>query len=161
MATIKFAIVGSAQGVLYELDFHAKADHARAASFLLHAALDMVDLQVWTSSATYLKIVDRHNEQLVSAYVTPGGARLLLLHEMRAEDGVRAFFNEVHEVRAASMRAARAHTLARPSTPLPPQLYTKLLLNSFYVPGARIESADFDARVRALARRYLGFRDGA
>lgn len=96
--TSKFVIVGNNQGVLYELDFLSKPDHARAASFLLHAALDMVDLAVWTTTTTFLKVVDRHNEQLVSAYVTPGGARLLLLHDARNDDGIRAFFNEVHEV---------------------------------------------------------------
>ena len=99
----KFVIVGGNQGVLYELDFLAKPDHARAASFLLHSALDMVDLTVWTTSTTFLKVVDRHNEQLVSAYVTPGGARLLLLHDARNDDGIRAFFNEVHEVRRARL----------------------------------------------------------
>jgi hypothetical protein len=29
--------------------------------------------------------VDRHQEQLVSAYVTPGGARFLVLHDARNE----------------------------------------------------------------------------
>ena len=42
----------------------------------------------------YLKVVDRHNEQLVSAYVTPGGAHFLLLHENRNEESVRSFFVE-------------------------------------------------------------------
>ena len=97
--TSKFVIVGGTSGVLYELDFVSKADVARALTFTLHASLDMVDLAVWSSPSTYLKVVDRHNEQLVSAYVTPGGARFLVLHDARNEEGIRAFCTEVHEVR--------------------------------------------------------------
>jgi len=83
---------------------------------------------------SYLKVVDRHNELLVSAYVTPGGGRFMLLHDGRNDDGIRGFCAEVHE------------------------LYVKVLLNPFYTPHTRIESRDFDARVRALARRYIGYR---
>ena len=43
-------------------------------------------------------MVDRYNEQMVSAYVTPGGAKLLLLHESRNEEGIKAFFTEAHEL---------------------------------------------------------------
>ncbi len=95
----------------------------------------MVDMSTWTSNAVYLKVVDRHAEQLVSAYATQGGLKLLVLHETRNEEGIRSFFTEVHE------------------------LLVKLALNPFYAPGSRIESKDFDARVRALARRHLGFRE--
>jgi trafficking protein particle complex subunit 2 len=109
---------------------------ARAAHFILHAALDMVDVNTWAAPATYLKVVDRQHDQLVSAHVTQGGARLLLLHESRNEDGIRAFFADVGE------------------------LYAKACLNPFYAPGSRVESRDFDARVRAAARRHLGWRGG-
>lgn len=97
-----FIIVGNSGAPLYELLDLAgtrREDVARSAQFLLHAALDCVDLAMWSSSATYLKVVERHNDQLVSAYVTPGGARFLVLHEVRSDDGVRAFCNEAHEVR--------------------------------------------------------------
>lgn len=59
----------------------------------------------------------------------------MLLHDGRNEDGIRGFCTEVHE------------------------LYTKLLLNPFYAPHSRIDSRDFDVRVRAAARRYLGYRE--
>ena len=117
---------------LYSLKLSSAAADAE---YLLHASLDLVDLAMWSSPGTFLKVVDRHAEQLVSAYVTPGGARLLVLHDARADEGVRAFCAEVHEV------------------------YTRLLLNPFYAPGARIESAAFDARVRQLARRYFALKE--
>ena len=79
-------------------------------------------------------MVDRHESQMVSAYVTPGGYRFMLLHEARNEEGIRAFFTEAHE------------------------LLLKAMLNPFYVPHGRIEAKEFDARVKALARRYLGYK---
>lgn len=32
------------------------------------------------------------------------------------------------------------------------------MLNPFYTPDARIESREFDARVKALVKRHLGYR---
>ena len=125
--TSKFVIVGGTSGVLYELDFISKADVARSLTFTLHAALDMVDLAVWSSPSTYLKVVDRHNEQLVSAYVTPGGARFLVLHDARNEEGIRSFCTEVHEVsylraprraRDLALAAELPHTTVRTTVPV-------------------------------------------
>jgi trafficking protein particle complex subunit 2 len=58
-----------------------------------------------------------------------------MLHDGRNDDAVRAFFVEVHEV------------------------YVKVLLNPFYMPNSRVESRDFDSRVKASAKRHLGYRD--
>jgi hypothetical protein len=129
-----FVIVARDRPV-YELDVARRGEEAtRLAHFILHGSLDMVDLAVWNNAATYLKVVDRHENQMVSAYVTHGGVRFLILHETRNEEGIRAFCSEVYE------------------------LYVKVLLNPLYVPYSKIDNRDFDARVRALARRYLGFR---
>jgi hypothetical protein len=111
----------------------AAADAARQAQLVLHSARDLVDLAAWAPpGATFLRVVDRAAEQLVSAHVTHGGMRLLVLHEQRNEEGIRHFCAEVAE------------------------LYAKVLLNPFYTIGSRIESREFDARVRMLARRHLG-----
>lgn len=107
---------------------------ARAAQFILHASLDMVDMNTWATTANYLKVVDRHNEQMVSAYVTAGGLKFLILHDTRNEENIKTFCQAVNE------------------------LYVKLLLNPFYTANTRIENKDFDVKVRALARRYLGYR---
>ena len=66
--------------------------------------------------------------------MTHGGLRFLVLHESRNEEGIKSFCADVHE------------------------LYVKVLLNPLYTPYSAIESRDFDARVKALARRYLGYR---
>jgi hypothetical protein len=45
-----------------------------------------------------LQTVDRFNNLLVTAFVTPGNARFLLLHDGRSDDSIRAFFSEVYEL---------------------------------------------------------------
>ena len=87
---------------------------------------------MWKSQAMYLKQVDTFNEQLVSAFVTAGQIKFVLLHQTRNEDGIKNFFNEVHE------------------------LYIKLLMNPFYSYDSKIISPVFDKRVHEFARRFLG-----
>lgn len=79
----------------------------------------------------YLKSVDKFNEWTVSAFVTPGNMKFVLLHEARNDDGIKTFFNEVWE------------------------LYVKTMLNPFHTAHTPIRSPVFDARVRASAKKYL------
>jgi trafficking protein particle complex subunit 2 len=104
---------------------------------VLHAALDALDDAAWHSAQRgdcHLRAVDRFNALCVSAYVTPGGARMLLLHDGRPQDeSVRSFFLEVHDA------------------------YVRAAANPMQAPGARlIPARAFEARVRAAARRALG-----
>ncbi|KAK3198422.1 hypothetical protein Dsin_021837 [Dipteronia sinensis] len=46
----------------------------------------------------------------------------MLLHDSRNDDGIKSFFQEVHE------------------------LYIKILLNPLYLPGSRIASSHFDTK---------------
>lgn len=80
---------------------------------------------------SYLKVIDKYNEWLISAYITATGDRLLILHDVKNDEPIRVFFLEVYE------------------------LYLKFLLNPFYERGQAIDSAAFDGKVRGIARKYL------
>ncbi|XP_026441843.1 transport protein particle 20 kDa subunit-like isoform X1 [Papaver somniferum] len=132
--TACFVIVSKNDIPVYEAEVGSalrKEDAAHQHQFILHAALDVVQDLAWTTSAMFLKTVDRFNDLVVSVYVTAGHTRLMLLHDSRSEDGIKSFFQDVHE------------------------LYIKILLNPLYIPGSRITSSHFDTKVRALARKYL------
>ncbi|KAM1014706.1 hypothetical protein ACFX2C_044661 [Malus domestica] len=138
-ATACFIIVSRNDIPIYEAEVGSAAkreDAAQLHQFILHAALDIVQDLAWTTSAMYLKAIDRFNDLVVSVYVTAGHilyihTRLMLLHDSRNDDGIKSFFQEVHE------------------------LYIKTLLNPLYLPGSRIASSHFDTKVRALARKHL------
>ncbi|CAM9211964.1 unnamed protein product [Scytosiphon promiscuus] len=106
-------------------------ESAHLNQFIVHSALDMVERKQWSTPATYLRLVDKFNEQNVSAFLTAGGAKLMLLHDGRTDDAIRGFFSEVHE------------------------LYVKLLMNPFYAYDSPVISPAFDQRVKALARKLL------
>ena len=61
-----FMIVGKEQP-LYELDMSGRReDVARMAQYVLHASLDMVDVNVWTTTATLVGR-DKFSYRLASA----------------------------------------------------------------------------------------------
>ncbi|KAI5479893.1 hypothetical protein MNV49_002451 [Pseudohyphozyma bogoriensis] len=96
-----------------------------------HASLDVVEDVMWSNGGMYLKNVDKFQEWTVSAWLTPGGMKILLLHELKNDDGIRLFFQEVWES------------------------YVKTLLNPFHELNAPIRSPTFDARVKASAKKFL------
>uniref|UniRef100_A0A6N2M8M5 Trafficking protein particle complex subunit n=1 Tax=Salix viminalis TaxID=40686 RepID=A0A6N2M8M5_SALVM len=109
--TACFIIVSRNDIPIYEAEVGSatkREDAAQTHQFILHAALDIVQDHAWTTSAIFM-----------------------LLHDPRNDDGIKSFFQEVHE------------------------LYIKTLLNPLYLPGSRIASSHFDTKVRALARKYL------
>ncbi|XP_074381239.1 uncharacterized protein LOC141723346 [Apium graveolens] len=133
-STACFMIISKNDIPIYEAEVGAapkKEDIAQQHQFILNAALDIVQDVAWTTSSMLLKAIDRFNDLVVSVYVTAGNTRLMLLHDPRNDDGIKSFFQEVHE------------------------LYIKIFLNPMYVPGSRITSTHFNTKVRALARKYL------
>ncbi|KAI9183434.1 TRAPP subunit [Blastocladiella emersonii ATCC 22665] len=128
-----FAIIGTRDSPIYEaaIGNPLKDDGKHLHQFVLHAALDFVDDAMWTTPNTYLRIVDKFNDWFVSAFVTAGNVRFMLLHTAKNEDGIRGFFGDVYE------------------------LYIKAMLNPFYEVNAPITSPAFDVKVRTLAKRYL------
>ncbi|KAJ6934332.1 trafficking protein particle complex subunit 2 isoform X2 [Populus alba x Populus x berolinensis] len=97
--------------------------------------LDIVQDLAWTTSAMYLKAIDRFNDMVVSVYVTAGHIlclcdfvcysikRFMLLHDSRNDDGIKSFFQEVHEL--------YIKILLNPYTCLVPALHLRILTPKF------------------------------
>lgn len=136
-----FMIVGKGEP-LYELEIggpavkssdqtHSNDTMRYLHQFTMFSSLDMINSTMWTNNATFLKMVDKFNFLLVSAFVSHGGKVLLLLHDGKSEDGIHQFFIETHE------------------------LLVKYMMNPFAVPESPIVSPYFDSQVRLLGKRML------
>ena len=105
------------------------------------------------------QVVDKFNDLLVSCYSTAGHTRLLLLHDSRqSEEGLRAFFTEVHELYVKA-RGTDARGSLRSAGPRlcasRPDARRQVMLNAFHTPTTPITSPRFDVLVRAAAKKHL------
>lgn len=137
-----FAIIGPKDTPIYTLEFGTyrqgndgqskfPAEMKELNPFVLHSALDIVEDVQWSTPTLYLKAVDNFYAYMISAFVTAGNIKFLLLHESRNEEPIRQFFTDVYD------------------------LYVKALLSPFYFVNQPITSPVFDQKVRALAKKYL------
>lgn len=104
--------------------------------FVLNAALDPVEQVQWTSGNMYLKCVDTYSEGSsaesglqVHCFVTPNNSKFLLLHEFKAEENIKMFFNDVYE------------------------LFTRMQLSPFFNPEQKINVPGFAQRVTLAAKK--------
>ena len=98
---------------------------------IAYASLDMVELSEWQTNNMYMKQVDKFNDSTIHCFVTPGRMRFLLLHEGHSDDSIKNFFNDVYEY------------------------YVKALLNPFIDKNTKINSKNFDEKVKNLMKKYL------
>ncbi|KAD4889249.1 hypothetical protein E3N88_21322 [Mikania micrantha] len=74
-STACFMIISKNDIPIYEAEVGTapkKEEAAHLHQFILHAALDVVQDLAWTTSAMFLKAIDRFNDMVVSVYVTAG-----------------------------------------------------------------------------------------
>ncbi|KAH3901012.1 related to Trafficking protein particle complex subunit 20 [Saccharomycodes ludwigii] len=84
--------------------------------------------------ASYLGFIDHYYQSPISAYITFGNTKFILIHSSNMPingNNIKVFYQLVHE------------------------LYLKTLMNPFYINGSAINSPMFDAKVRAFAAKYL------
>ncbi|KNZ74414.1 Trafficking protein particle complex subunit 2 [Termitomyces sp. J132] len=65
---------------------------------IANASLDMIEDVMRKENTMYLKGVDKFNEWTVSAFITPGNMKFVLLHEGKNDEGIRQFLMEVWEL---------------------------------------------------------------
>lgn len=164
-----FAIIGAKDNPIYEAEFISPQltsfppELKELNPFILHASLDILeDLQWQTNPQSagpasqnggflrsrhvasgdncYLGKIDHFYGLAISGYLSYSNMKFVMIHSSNTskstpaqiEDGpVRNFYQGVHE------------------------LYVKTLMNPFYKLNDPITSPVFDAKVRALAKRYL------
>jgi hypothetical protein len=66
--------------------------------FVAYGALDVVDLLYPRITQSYLKAIDSFGPQwAVSAYVLASNVRFVLVHDQRADEGIKQFFGDVQD----------------------------------------------------------------
>ena len=138
---VSFAIIGKGDVCLFE---HSEGDcRDKDYMYKMHAALDIIDERIWDPSSSsnnkgveglFLgREVDKYEEEglIVSAYVTFGHLRFVLLQEKGAFNGTEEFFRLAHE------------------------LCAKHLANPFTDPGIPFDSEPFRNRIIALFNSLL------
>eukprot|EP00757_Euglenozoa_sp_SAG-D1_P023828 gene23828-1498_t len=136
MSYIYFAIISKTDAPVFQAEFNAdKTQHDgqhMLKQFIIHSTLDPVDDQMWKKANYYLPNVDRFNTFFyISAFVTAGYTKFLLMQDKEPSESVKTFFNDVHE------------------------LYLKQSLSPFHDPDKPIASDAFLERVRGSVSKHF------
>eukprot|EP01096_Ripella_sp_DP13-Kostka_P004654 TRINITY_DN17011_c0_g1_i1.p1 TRINITY_DN17011_c0_g1~~TRINITY_DN17011_c0_g1_i1.p1 ORF type:complete len:136 (+),score=59.12 TRINITY_DN17011_c0_g1_i1:96-503(+) len=133
MANFLFVMVGKDDIPLYQTGnlVLQREGISHMGQFVVHSSLDVIEELLLKANTMNLKIVDHYEDYNISAFVTAGNVKLVLLHDLKNDESVKAFFLAVNEY------------------------YIKILLNPFYEINTPITSPYFGSRVRNAAKRHL------
>ncbi|KAL5357175.1 Sedlin [Aspergillus floccosus] len=146
--------------------------------FIIHSSLDIVEEAQWMNSNMYLKHIDTYPPAAayISAFLTPSGARFLLLHQppqlpTTAGGGSNSttgssLLSSSFSGGVGSTRASSSSVAANPTSPQTEEAvrqfmnevyenYVKTVMSPFYRQGMEIKSPVFRARVSAAGRKWL------
>eukprot|EP01086_Lenisia_limosa_P007188 TRINITY_DN26665_c0_g1_i1.p1 TRINITY_DN26665_c0_g1~~TRINITY_DN26665_c0_g1_i1.p1 ORF type:complete len:142 (+),score=12.81 TRINITY_DN26665_c0_g1_i1:264-689(+) len=108
-----------------------KDPNAHLAHLVAHASLDLIDEVSASSSNPFIKVADRFKDWTVSAYIHSSIFTLVLLHNLRPDDSLKPFFQEVSDI------------------------VNRMAMNPFFSIEQPVENAAFENHVRLIARKWL------
>ncbi|PYI08889.1 trafficking protein particle complex subunit 2/Sedlin [Aspergillus sclerotiicarbonarius CBS 121057] len=142
--------------------------------FIIHSSLDVVEEAQWMNGNMYLKHIDTYPpaSAYISAFLTPSGARFLLLHQPpqlpsnSAGAGGSMSGSLLLGSGGGSSRASASSVAANPTSPQTEEAvrqfmtevyenYVKTVMSPFYRQGMEIKSSVFRGRVTAAGRKWL------
>ncbi|PYH45873.1 TRAPP subunit TRS20 [Aspergillus saccharolyticus JOP 1030-1] len=150
--------------------------------FIIHSSLDIVEEAQWMNGNMYLKHIDTYPpaSAYISAFLTPSGARFLLLHQppqlpnTGSATGAGGGGGSSGSIlggsfSASALGSSRASASSIAANPTSPQTeeavrqfmtevyenYVKTVMSPFYRQGMEIRSAVFRSRVTAAGRKWL------
>ncbi|UYV75859.1 TRAPPC2 [Cordylochernes scorpioides] len=148
-----------------------KEDYHHLTQFIAHAALDLVDEYMWSSSNMYLKHVDQFNEWFVSAFVT--ASNILLDRQLplwtgychygqatAIMDGLLPLWTGNCHYGQATIRFVMLHD-SKNEDGIKNffldmyEIYIKHSLNPFYDHNSPIKSANFEKKAQFFGKRHL------
>lgn len=161
MSSYYFAIIGTRDNPIYELELSSFKSSAKSVPgqsqfspqvkellpFIANSSLDLIEDAQWTTGNFNLGKVDSFYGLQVNAFITQGNIKFVLCYDSAGSNGgidsmissgskhddgvIKQFFLEAYDY------------------------YVKALLNPFYSVNDPLVSADFDYRIKSLARKYL------
>lgn len=165
MTSYYFAIIGTRDNPLYELEFSSfksvsQADYIPGKSqfppsvkellpFISNSSLDLIEDALWSTNVFNLGRIDSFYGLLVNAYITQGNIKLILCHDSHTNGtGVGSISSGLPSSKYDDNAIKQFFNEAN-------ELYVKCLLNPFYSVNDPIVSPDFDLKIKSIARKYL------